>query len=286
MKINYTAIALSLILAIAIIMDPLPMAAAGNLDEQRPIRLYATETGRNVLVASLINDQLTVNDTVKVAWQTAPPHRYTLRPPAGQGSSLSVAARSTRQLQIQVTDENDKPVADLAILFSLSDACLGTLGVGVGAGTTAREKTDNRGIATIPWVVGAAKCAGAIAAMVEGTTFAFTYQVAIRAVAGWQFDIEEGQTNRSKVSIDNTCSEPHLFRIKSNMKYLHFEEPTDAILIGGNSTKQIGVVFDATGLKSKVYRDKVVVECRDCKKGRGCHVYRHELAVEMSVTKR
>src|SRR5436853_1895663 len=117
MKIKYTAIALLLILAIAISLYPMPMAADGNLDEQRPIRLYATETGRNMLVASLINGQLTVNDMMEVAWQTAPPHRYTLRPPAGQGSSLSVAARSTRQIQIQVTDENDKPVADLAILF-------------------------------------------------------------------------------------------------------------------------------------------------------------------------
>lgn len=105
--------------------------------------------------------------------------RYILRPPAGQGGSISVAARATRQVQIQVTDENDKPVADLPMLFSLANPCLGTLGLGVAAGATFVEKTDSRGIATVPLIVGAAKCAGSLIVKVQGTDTSYTYQVQV-----------------------------------------------------------------------------------------------------------
>ena len=110
---------------------------------------------------------------------SAAQQKYILRPPAGQGGSISVAARATRQVQIQVTDENDKPVADLPMLFSLASPCLGTLGLGVAAGATFTEKTDNRGIATVPFIVGAAKCAGSIIVKVQGTDITYTYRVQV-----------------------------------------------------------------------------------------------------------
>lgn len=56
----------------------------------------------------------------------APQQKYVVRP-AGLGSRISVLARSTRQIQIQVTDENDKPVPDMPVLFALATASLGTL---------------------------------------------------------------------------------------------------------------------------------------------------------------
>jgi len=105
--------------------------------------------------------------------------RYILRPPAGQGAALSVAARSTRQVQIQVTDENDRPVPDLPILFSLANPCLGSLGVGAGAGLLFKGKTDKRGLASVPWITGGAGCAGSILIKVEGTDFSFTYQAQV-----------------------------------------------------------------------------------------------------------
>ena len=111
---------------------------------------------------------------------------YRLRPPPGfQGSQLSVAARSTRQLQIQVVDENDRPVQGVAVVFSLGDPCLGTIGVGAGAGQTSRERTDNQGIATVPWIAGASRCAGAIVATIEGTQITFTYSASIGQATFW-----------------------------------------------------------------------------------------------------
>jgi len=66
----------------------------------------------------------------------APQRRYILRP-VGSGSTISVRARSTRQIQVQVTDENDKPVPDLPIIFALAGAggkFAGTLGPAGSAG--------------------------------------------------------------------------------------------------------------------------------------------------------
>jgi uncharacterized protein YaiE (UPF0345 family) len=127
----------------------------------------------------------TVAGTVGVEQQPAGQRRYILRPVGGQGATLSVAARSTRQVQIQVTDENDRPVPDLPILFSLGSPCLGSLGVGAGAGTLFREKTDNRGIAAVPWIAGAVRCKGAITAKVEGTDDSFVFQSEVQQTGFW-----------------------------------------------------------------------------------------------------
>lgn len=102
--------------------------------------------------------------------------------------------------------------------------------------------------------------------------------------AGWRVQLEEGQTTRATLTINNRCSEPHLFRIESKLKGLSFEQPTNSVLIAAASSKQLGARFDATGLKSKVHTGKVVVECLDCKKSR-CTQDRDEVKVELTVTK-
>ncbi len=102
--------------------------------------------------------------------------------PIASGSRFSVRARSTRQLQVQVTDSNDRPVTNVAVVFALGDPCLGTLGVGAGAGTNRRETTDNRGIAAVPFTAGAAKCAAALTATIEGTNISLTLQAQVGAV--------------------------------------------------------------------------------------------------------
>jgi hypothetical protein len=99
--------------------------------------------------------------------------------PVSSGSQLSVRARSTRQVQVQVTDKNDKPLPDLPVLFSLGDPCLGSLGLGVAAGASFRQKTDKRGIAAVPFVAGAAKCAASILAKVEGTNASVSIQTSV-----------------------------------------------------------------------------------------------------------
>jgi hypothetical protein len=77
---------------------------------------------------------------------------------------------------VQVTDKNDNPLPDLPVLFSLGDPCLGSLGLGVAAGATFRQKTDKRGIASVPLITGAARCAASILVKVEGTNASVSIQ--------------------------------------------------------------------------------------------------------------
>ncbi len=105
--------------------------------------------------------------------------------PVSSGSQFSVRARSTRQVQVQVTDKNDKPLPDLPVLFSLGNPCLGALGLGAVAGLTLVQKTDKRGIAAVPLVAGAAKCAASIVAKVEGTNASVTIQANVQSSTGF-----------------------------------------------------------------------------------------------------
>jgi hypothetical protein len=124
----------------------------------------------------------TVAGVVRVQDQAAVPQDVNIRVvdelgrPVSSGSQFSVRARSTRQVQVQVTDKNDKPLPDLPVLFSLGNPCLGSLGLGAVAGLTLVQKTDKRGIAAVPLVAGAAKCAASIIAKVEGTNASVTIQ--------------------------------------------------------------------------------------------------------------
>jgi hypothetical protein len=133
----------------------------------------------------------TVVGVVRVQDQPAPPQDVNIRlvddlgRPVASGSQFSVRARSTRQVQVQVTDKNDKPIPDLPVLFSLGNPCLGTLGLGAVAGLTLLQKTDNRGIAAVPLVAGAAKCAASILAKVEGTNASLTIQTNVQSNTGF-----------------------------------------------------------------------------------------------------
>jgi hypothetical protein len=84
-----------------------------------------------------------------------------------------------------VTDKNDKPLPDLPVLFSLGNPCLGSLGLGAVAGLTMVQKTDNRGIATVPLVAGAVRCAASITAKVEGTSASVTIQANVQSSLGF-----------------------------------------------------------------------------------------------------
>ena len=105
--------------------------------------------------------------------------------PVASGAQFSVRARSTRQIQVQVTDRNDRPVNDVPVVFALGDPCLGTLGVGAVAGVSLVQRTDNRGIAAVPWVGGTARCAATIVATIQGTTKAVTIQASVQASVGF-----------------------------------------------------------------------------------------------------
>ncbi|MEW6730077.1 MAG: hypothetical protein AB1489_01950 [Acidobacteriota bacterium] len=125
----------------------------------------------------------TINDSTGISPQSST-QKYFLRP-VGMGASVSVRARSTRQIQIQVTDEHDKPVPDLPIFFLLgSGKSFGSLGSMASASMT--TTTNNQGIASITFNAGDTPGSTNITATVEGTNYSWTGEIVItKAVGFW-----------------------------------------------------------------------------------------------------
>lgn len=99
----------------------------------------------------------------------------------------------------------------------------------------------------------------------------------------WRVEVEEGRSARSTPTINNRCSAPHLFRVRSDAKFFHFEEQTNQVPIEAGSGRRLGVRLDATGFKGRALRGRVVIECVDCKKEHGCKQERDKLPIEMVV---
>jgi hypothetical protein len=106
-------------------------------------------------------------------------HQYTIRP-MGHGSSIEVPRGSLQQIKVQVTD-NDQPVPDVAVLFTLDQlgVAIGQIGLGTLAGSRITIVTNADGIASVPFVAGNSKGTGAISATVEGTRTSWMGQLRV-----------------------------------------------------------------------------------------------------------
>lgn len=87
------------------------------------------------------------------------------RPIAAQGK-IQVRLRSTRTVQFQVTDENDRPIPDVPIIITIGSAAHGALGAGT---TTITATTGTNGIASANFVGGAVKGTDSVTAQVSGS---------------------------------------------------------------------------------------------------------------------
>ncbi len=113
------------------------------------------------------------------AGQQAAPRRYIVRP-VGLSSNLVVRARATRQIQVRVTDENDRPVPDVPIIFLLGSPGGQSVGaLGALASSSAKVFTDATGIASVEFTAGNAPTSGTISATVEGTNAQWVGQISL-----------------------------------------------------------------------------------------------------------
>jgi hypothetical protein len=119
----------------------------------------------------------TVSGTVRTATQ-APERRYKISA-YGRGLDISVSARSSREIQVVVTDEHDKPVPDVPVVFALSQAIGSLGGAGQAAGTAITVTTGPQGIATTTFTAASAKTAGSITATVSGTNTSVTGNISV-----------------------------------------------------------------------------------------------------------
>ncbi|HYP29493.1 MAG TPA: hypothetical protein VE262_22470 [Blastocatellia bacterium] len=128
----------------------------------------------------------TISGVVEAGAQAAQ-RRYKLRP-VGLGSSVSVRARSTRQIQFQVTDENDDPVPDLPVLFLLGGGggqSAGSLSAGAAAGSSVTATTNAQGLATASFTAGPDRATGTLTASVEGTNTSSSVQINVTTGGGF-----------------------------------------------------------------------------------------------------
>ena len=118
-----------------------------------------------LLVISLSSAPLTAFGTQQVG-----PRKYLIKP-FNLGISTDVRARSTRNLQVRVTDENDRPIPDAQVLFLLSSGGTDSSSVGSFAGQTSlRAMTNAEGVAQVDYTAGETVGSKArIKAQVEGS---------------------------------------------------------------------------------------------------------------------
>lgn len=98
--------------------------------------------------------------------------RYKIRP-VGFDYSVNVAVRSTRQIQVQVTDENDRPVPDVPLIWGLKSAS----GKAVGSlqnAQTFQSVTNAQGIGTAPFDAGQTPGTEMFTVTIAGTTMTFS----------------------------------------------------------------------------------------------------------------
>jgi hypothetical protein len=104
------------------------------------------------------------------AQQQVGPRKYLIKP-LNLGTNTEIRARSTRNLQVRVTDENDRPVPDAPVLFLLgSGGGSGSGGAGTLAGQASfRAMTNSQGVAEVNFTATNAGTNTKIKVQVEGT---------------------------------------------------------------------------------------------------------------------
>jgi hypothetical protein len=110
--------------------------------------------------------------------------RYKIRP-VGFDYSLTVATRSTRQIQVQVTDENDRPVPDAPLIWGLKSASGKTVGALQNA-QTFQSITNAQGIGTAPFDAGQVPGSDMFTVTIAGTTTTFSGAInVVRPIGGF-----------------------------------------------------------------------------------------------------
>jgi hypothetical protein len=122
-----------------------------------------------------VNEGEAALDTFRgtVSPQQQPAQRKYIVRPVGLGSNISVRVRSTRQIQVQVTDENDRPVPDLPVIFLLGGGG-GQFSGSLTGGTSVTVRTDAQGRANTSFTAGPSAGSNTISAIVEATKDTWT----------------------------------------------------------------------------------------------------------------
>lgn len=114
-----------------------------------------------LILAALLTAFISTRSTAEVATQQqqSAPRKYMIKP-LNLGTNTEIRARSTRNLQVQVTDENDRPMPDVPLLFLLS---------GIGSGSSVAGTFAGQTVGSVTGAV-AGQAAGSVTGAVAGQT--------------------------------------------------------------------------------------------------------------------
>ncbi len=99
--------------------------------------------------------------------------QFTVRPADKAGYLRHLNPAESQELRFVVTNRTGKVAIGIPVIFTLSETSgvpVGTLGAGDQIGRTYETRTDEHGIALVPFTAGRAKASASIMAMVAGTT--------------------------------------------------------------------------------------------------------------------
>jgi hypothetical protein len=123
---------------------------------------------------------------VRMQEQTKP-RKYIIKP-YNFSLGTEVRARASRQIQVRVTDENDRPVPDLPIVFTLTGSApesIGSLNAAGLNGLRVSANTNTQGIATVRFTANTTIGSVPISAGVAGATTAISGTIYVSAGAAF-----------------------------------------------------------------------------------------------------
>lgn len=95
-----------------------------------------------------------------------------------------VHARSSRQVQVRVTDEHDRPVPDLPVVFALGGK-VGSLKAAGVAGESVTTTTNAQGVATVSFTPSTPAGSAPVTASIPGTGASWTGTVSVLQAGFW-----------------------------------------------------------------------------------------------------
>lgn len=107
--------------------------------------------------------------------------KYNLRP-VGHGTDIRVRVGGSHYIRLQVTDENNRPLAEMPVMFTLGPGAgrsLGSLGIGTLAGPSYTTLTNSDGIASVPFTAGQTPGSTSVTAVIEETGATWTGQITV-----------------------------------------------------------------------------------------------------------
>lgn len=144
------------------------------------------------MIADLGRWQLTIPTPVLLAAESMvrmqeqkKPRKYLIKP-YNFNSGTEVRARASRQIQVRVTDENDRPVADMPVVFALTGTTpesIGSLQAAGLKGVSVTANTNAQGIASVTFTANTTVGSVPLSAAVPGATAAFSGTIYVSAGA-------------------------------------------------------------------------------------------------------